>query len=414
MTQPDPSFPVRLLSRVEGRRDEQLSFLMELSRRNSFSWNKAGTDSVGRMVADKLAGAFPRHRVVPLEKVGDLHLFSNVGPGEKSIYVVAHMDTVFPPEHPFKEVWIEGDKLHGPGTGDMKAGVVTSIYAALVLQDLGAMDRVPLTLVFSGDEEVGAVASRGVFQEEVPRALACLVVEGAGPEGEIVLSRFGKMGARLECRGQDTHVGAKELKKASAVLELAHKTVGIEGINGTIPDARLNVGRVEGGLGPATIPGAAEALLDIRWKDQAHRDALVERIREVVARNELPGCSSELVIMNERPAWPPTPGTEALGSLIREAGAQVGQEIGFEHRMGTSDSNFFGAAGVPTVDGMGPVCAGYHTPQELVYISSVPRRTALLAAGLVKVAEAWEGEGGEGPEGAPRRARGRPARGAAP
>jgi glutamate carboxypeptidase len=368
---------------------------MELVTENSFSWNKEGTDRVAAKVVEKLGPVLPIHRVVEQEKVGDLRLLSNVSFGEKSIYVLAHMDTVFPPDHPFQECWIEGNRLRGPGAGDMKAGVVTVIYAALALAEAGVLDRVPLTLVFAGDEEVGAVASRATYGEEIRHALACLVVEGAGKEGEIVLSRFGKIGGRLECRGRDQHVGAKELQKASAILEMAHKTIGIEELNGSFPDTRLNVGKVEGGLGPATIPASATALLDVRWKDQSHRDRIVDAIREVVSRKELPGCASELVILNERPAWPATPGTERLAALVQEAGAEVGQTIGFEHRMGSSDSNFFGAAGVPTVDGIGPICEGYHTAEEFVYISSISQRTILLANSLVKVAAALSEPGPE-------------------
>jgi glutamate carboxypeptidase len=295
-------------------------------------------------------------------------------------------------------VWIEGETLRGPGTGDMKAGVASVVYAAEALAEAGLLEAVPLTLVFSGDEEVGAVTSREVFRAEAENALACLTVEGAGTKGEIVLSRFGKIGGRLECHGRDQHVGARDLRKASAILELAHKAIAFEGINGTVPDARLNVGKVEGGLGPATIPAQATALVDIRWKDQGNRDLLVERIREVAAREDLPGCHTEFVVINERPAWVPTPGTERLAELVRSAGEGVGQEIGFEDRMGSSDANFFGAAGVPTVDGLGPLCAGYHTADEYVSIPSLRDRTLLLAVSLLTVARAaeggWPGEDG--------------------
>jgi glutamate carboxypeptidase len=78
-----------------------------------------------------------------------------------------------------------------------------------------------------------------------------------------------------------------------------------------------------------------------------------------------------------------------LADLVRSVAGELGDPIGQEHRMGTSDSNFFGSAGVPTVDGLGPICKGYHTPEEFVYISSIPRRTALLAAALPAVAEAF-------------------------
>jgi len=370
---------------VQDHAGEQLRFVMELSRQNSFSYNKPGTDRVAAMILDKIAGLFPVHRVVGQTEVGDLHLLSTV-PGGKSIYLLGHMDTVFPPEHPFQGCRIEGDRLHGPGAGDMKAGLATIVYSVLALAEAGALERIPLTVVLAGDEEIGAVFSREVYEEERGKALACLVVEGAGDRGEIVVSRNGKIGAQVDCRGRDQHVGAKDLAKASAILELAHKVLGLEALNGTLSGVRVNVGKVEGGLGPATIPAAAKALVDVRWEDQKVRDALVEKLGEVVDREDLPGCRSELTIMNERSAWTWTEGTQKLADLIRAVSEDMGRPIGQEHRLGTSDSNWFGCAGVPTVDGLGPICKGYHTAEEFVYISSIPERTALVAASLLALA----------------------------
>jgi glutamate carboxypeptidase len=371
---------------IQAHAADQLQFVIDLSHQNSFSYNKSGTDAVAGMVMEKMKGLFPYHRVVEQAEVGNLHLLSTVEEG-KSIYLLGHLDTVFPPDHPFKACWLEGDELHGPGCGDMKAGIATIVYSALALQEAGVLERIPLTIVLGGDEEIGAVTSRPVYENERKNALACLVVEGAGVNREIVVSRNGKIGARVDAKGQDQHVGAVDLRKASAVLELAHKTIELEGLNGEFPGARVNVGKVQGGLGPATIPAEASALIDVRWEDQSVRDDLVARLEEVVGAEDLPGCSSRLTIMNERSAWPLTDGTQRLADLIKGVSAGLGHTIQQEHRLGTSDSNFFGCAGVPTVDGLGPICKGYHTPEEFVYISSIGERTALVACSLMAIAE---------------------------
>jgi glutamate carboxypeptidase len=364
---------------------EQLQFVIDLSHQNSYSHNKAGTDRVAEMILDRIGGALPVHRVVEQGDVGDLHILGTVAEG-KSIYLLGHMDTVFPPDHPFRTCRIEGDRLHGPGCGDMKAGLATIVYSLLALADAGALDRIPLKVVLAGDEEIGAITSRSVYEEEREKALAALVVEGAGAAGEIVVSRNGKIGARLDCYGKDQHVGAVHLQKASAVVELAHKAIRLEAINGVLPGARINVGKVEGGLGPATIPAQAHALIDVRWEDQGIRDELVEEVARVTGVHDLPGCRSELTILNERSAWPLTESTQRLADLIKGVSEDLGRPIGQEHRMGTSDSNFFGCAGVPTVDGLGPICEGYHTAEEFVYISSIPERTALVANSLLAIA----------------------------
>jgi len=385
----DASVRDKTVAFVQGHAAEQLQFVIDLSHQNSYSHNKAGTDRVAEMVLAKIGPLFPFHRVVEQPEVGNLHLLSTVEEG-KSIYLLGHMDTVFPPDHSFRECFVEGDKLHGPGSGDMKAGIATIVYSVLALAESGVLEQIPLTVVLGGDEEIGAVTSRPIYEEEREKALACLVVEGAGVNREIVVSRNGKIGARLDCHGQDQHVGAVDLQKASAVLELAHKTISLEGLNASFPGVRVNVGKIAGGLGPATIPAEAHALIDIRWEDQEIRDALVGKIEEVVAGEDLPGCRSQLTIMNERSAWPWTEGTQKLADLIKKVGADLGYPVEQEHRLGTSDSNFFGCAGVPTVDGLGPICKGYHTAEEFVYISSISERTALVAASLMAIAEGLE------------------------
>lgn len=387
MTPGDPNTARTMVQFIDEHADEQLRYLIALSRQNSYSWNKPGTDQVAAMILARIGSAFPFHRVVEQTNVGDLHVLSNVAPDVKSVYVLAHMDTVFPPEHPFRECWVDGDELHGPGTGDMKAGIATLVYAILALQDARVLDHIPLTVLLVGDEEVGAVTSRPIHEEEAQKALACLVVEGAGANGEVVLSRYGKIGGRLECDGRDQHVGTPNQNKASAVLELAHKTIKIEGLNGSLPETRLNVGKVEGGLGPATVPAFATALVDVRWKDQAHRDVLLEMVERVLSQTDVPACSSKFLILNERPAWPLTGGTRLLADLVKAAGAELGQEIGEQHRAGSSDSNFYGAAGVPTVDGLGPYCEGYHTAKEFVKIPTIKDRTGLLANSLLRLAD---------------------------
>ena len=385
MSGPDLALGQRLSAYVRDSAPEQLQFVIDLSNQNSFSYNKEGTDRVAVMILEKIGGLFPVHRVVEHQEVGNLHLLSTVESGE-SIYLLGHMDTVFPPDHPFNECRLEGGKLHGPGSGDMKAGIATIVYSVLALHEAGVLGKIPLTVILGSDEEMGAVYSRAVYEEEREKALACLVVEGAGVDREIVVSRNGKIGARVDCRGQDQHVGAVDLQKASAALELAYKTIALEGLNGTLPGVRVNVGKVGGGLGPATIPAEAHALIDVRWEDQSVRDELVGRIEDVVGREDLPGCRSEVTIMNERSAWPLTDGTQQLADLIKEVSLEMGHPIQQEHRLGTSDSNFFGCAGVPTIDGLGPICKGYHTAEEFVYVSSIPERTALVARSLLALA----------------------------
>jgi glutamate carboxypeptidase len=119
--------------------------------------------------------------------------------------------------------------------------------------------------------------------------------------------------------------------------------------------------------------------MDIRWEQEIHRAEMMAKIEAILAVPSVPGCRSGFEIVNSRPAMPGNDKNNILIDLVHGAGKDLGQEIPTEHRRGTSDANFFGAAGVPTLDGFGPVSDGDHTQGEYIEVSSLKERTALTA-----------------------------------
>jgi glutamate carboxypeptidase len=261
----------------------------------------------------------------------------------------------------------------------MKGGLAVIVYALRSLHHAGILSRSNVTLILSADEEIGAVTSRPIYERERLNAAACLVAECAGPSGEVVVSRNGKAGLRLDCSGEDRHVGKVSDNKKSAVLEMAHKVIALEALNLSLPGVSINVGKIDGGLGPCTVPVEASCLVDIRWVEEKHYQAALRRIQDMVDEPACPGCACTLAVLNHRPAMPLTSETEALYDAVERLARSIGMSVGSEHRQGTSDANFFGSAGIPTVDGLGPVCLDDHTPDERIHIPSLSARTTLLA-----------------------------------
>lgn len=372
-----------ILSFLNSNTQEQIQFVIDLCNQNSYSYNIEGIDRIARMILDRLNGILPEHKVIKQKNTANHHILK-INPSAKSIYLVGHMDTVFPPDHPFQKCQVYGNELNGPGTGDMKGGLTVFIYALKALKEVDLLDKLSLTLILNSDEEIGSITSKSIFLEERKKALCCLVSECAGINGEIVISRNGKMGARIDCTGEDRHVGFGIHEKASAILELAHKIIFIENLNSSLPGVSLNVGKIEGGLGPSTVPGYASSLIDIRWEKEEHKEILLNTINTELSQVSQPGCHSELTILNSRPAMPRSKSNEGLFQIIQNVGRSLRQEVLPEHRRGTSDANFFGAFGVPTLDGLGPICKRDHTPNESIKISSLKERSALTALFLVE------------------------------
>jgi glutamate carboxypeptidase len=371
---------------IDNESEGQVDFLIELCNQNSYTFHKGGTDRVSALILDKLEGIFPFCEKVEQEKTGDHHILKRSEKG-KAIYLLGHMDTVFPPDHPFQTCRKEGEWICGPGTADMKGGLVVMVYALRVLAQAGVLEDLNIAMILGADEENGSTSSQRIYEQERGNASVCLGGECAGKNGEIVVSRFGKAGGRLVCAGQDQHVSTATQGKASAILEIAHKAVAFESLNGLFPDMLVNVGCIEGGLGPSTVPAQASFLFDLRWEKEEHSIPLFERLHEIVSISENPRCKSSMTLLNRRPAFSRSQKTKELLLSLNKTAEELGQKISSEHRRGTSDANYFGAAGVPTLDGFGPIGVMDHTPEERILIPSIKGRTALLAHFLCAINE---------------------------
>ena len=268
----------------------------------------------------------------------------------------------------------------------MKGGLAVFVYALKALHQTGFLKKLNITLILGSDEENGSSTSRSLYEKERENASVCLVAECAGENGEIVVSRNGKAGGRLECRGRGQHVATATRKKQSAILGIAHILIALESLNEFLPGIMVNVGRIEGGLGPGTVPADASFLFDLRWENEDHFGLLLEQIQKIVSESETAQSQSSFTILNHRPAMPHSKETERLLSCLKRTADSIGQDILTEHRRGTSDGNYFAAAGVPTLDGFGPVGLRDHTPDERILISSLKERTALLSLFLLDLA----------------------------
>lgn len=372
----------KVIDLIEGWEEEQIDFVIALCEQNSYTFNTKGNDCISSLILERLEGIFPIHHITEQDNVGDHHILRTRDEGD-AVYLLGHTDTVFPPDHPFQVCHKDGLWLNGPGTADMKGGLAVMVYALKALKHAECLEPLNLTMILGGDEENGSVTSCKIYEDERKRASACLVGECAGENGQIVVSRNGKAGGRVECRGLDSHVSTVSDDKASAILELAHKVIAFESLNDTFPNVRVNVGQFEGGLGPSTVSANAHFLFDLRWQDEKHYPPLLERAQKIVSQSEQPNCSSHLEILNHRPAMPLNRKTEKILIQLRKVAEEMGQDIFTEHRRGTSDGNYFGALGIGTLDGFGPIGVGDHTPNERIWIPSLKSRTALLALFLL-------------------------------
>lgn len=346
------------------------------------SRDAAAVNRLADRVADEAAAAgLSVARIPGRDGFGDvLKLESRADDNGPRLLVLSHIDTVHPVGTlaeglPWRQ---EGDKLFGPGVYDMKAGAYAAIEAYRALTAAGRAPKLPLTILVMPDEEAGSPTGRAVIEAEAARAAAALVVEPARDGGRIVTARNGAARYRLKATGKPAHSGSRHQDGASAIREIAAKTVGLESMTDYAKGLTVNVGVIEAGTAVNVIPARAEAEIDIRVPDLETAAAVEARMAALKA--EIPGVTLEVSGGLNRPPMERTAAVSALFDHARELAEGLGFALETVPRTGGgSDGNFTAALGVPTLDGLGIDGDGAHTLGEHILISSIKPRTALLA-----------------------------------
>jgi glutamate carboxypeptidase len=369
--------PTSIVAGLQVRLPELLADLEELVRCESPS---ADLPAVRRS-ADLIAELGRRRLGVPAELVqvgGCSHLRWRFGPGPNRIIILAHHDTVWPigtlATHPWS---VSGNIIRGPGTVDMKAGLLQAVYALQLLMEQG----VPLDgvcLLVTGDEEIGSPTSRSLIEHEAGGCVASLVLEGAGPRGKLKTGRKGTSWYRIEILGRAAHAGGEPEKGINSAVELAHLILRIAAMG--VPELGTTVTPTVAGAGTTTntVPARAFLNIDVRARTAAEQQRVDAGMHALTAT--LPGAG--LTVQGE-PNRPPMEASS--GAELFDRAVLLGRELGLAELVqttvgGGSDGNFTAGVGVPTLDGLGAVGGGAHADDEHILLDQLVPRTALLTA----------------------------------
>ncbi|MBO9626515.1 MAG: M20 family metallopeptidase [Microbacterium sp.] len=325
-------------------------------------------DAVAEM-GRRLLGVAPERVTVD----GCAHLRWRFGAGDR-VLVLGHHDTVWPlatiRSHPAEVV---DGVLRGPGSFDMKAGLVIAFHALAALPDLDGV-----TLLVTGDEEPGSHTSRALIEDEARRCAAALVLEAAGPGGALKTGRKGVSRYEVRVRGRAAHAGLEPELGVNATIELSHQIQAVADLAAPGLGTTVTPTRMSGGTTTNTVPADASFAVDVRARTAAEQQRTHEAI--LALRPRLDGA---VVSVEGGVNRPPLDEASSAG-LFRRAQA-VAARLGMEplRQMavgGASDGNFTAGVGTPTLDGLGAVGGGAHADDEHVIVAELPRRTALLSA----------------------------------
>jgi glutamate carboxypeptidase len=367
---------------LQRRLDDYLTDLRILVSIDSGSEHKAGVDAINDWLAARLTAlgcTVERH---PQPNLGDNLLATLRGHGRGRIMLLGHSDTVYPvgiaAQRPMT---IQEDKILGPGTCDMKAGLLSGLYALEALQHIDFADFEAIHYLCVSDEESHPRPSIPLIRETARQADAVLTLEAARANGDVVTARKGVRWYTLEAFGQAAHAGVEPEKGRSATLALVKQLAELDQFNSWRDGVTVNIGVIEGGTLPNVVANYAKARLDLRaWTDE-EMEQLAQIIERQFAASPLPGVSLKMTVEDGSvtPAMPYTPAVAQLELLAREAAQSLDFDLRGARTGGSSDAAFAAAEGIPVLDGLGPIGGLDHSPNEYIELSSIVPRTALLA-----------------------------------
>ena len=299
------------------------------------------------------------------------------GPGP-TVLVLGHADTVWPcgTAADWRFARANG-RWSGPGVGDMKACLVLAAAALEALVEVAAPTAGTVRFLVIPDEEAGSIASRKTIEAAASTASVCLTLEAARANGGLVTSREAVGAMHLESFGVACHVtdpGPHQnaltplVAVATALTELSHH------------GATANIGVLSGGSARQIVPESAEAWIDLRAVTTEAAEELAAAVSECMAQ----ACAVEgveFVVTGgvTRPAFPRMPGTVELYERAAVTALVLDTSLVEVAERGGSDASFAAALGVPTLDGLGPICHGSCSRDEWIEEASLAVYGAVFA-----------------------------------
>jgi glutamate carboxypeptidase len=332
-------------------------------------------EAVARVGTDRL-GVVPE-RIV---RGGCTHLRWRLGAGPSRVLLLGHHDTVWPMGSlAIRPFTVEGGVLRGPGCFDMKAGLAMAFHAVAALRAAsGGPDMTGVTILVTGDEELGSPSSRALIEAEAAGCAAALVLEAAADGGALKIERKGVSIYELRVQGRAAHAGLAPQDGVNASVELAHQVLAVAGLADPAAGTTVTPTLLSAGTTANTVPAAGRLAVDVRARTGAEQSRVDRGLRALAP--VVPGARLEVAGGANRP-----PLAAAASATLYARATELAGELGFAPPPsasvgGGSDGNFTAGIGTPTLDGLGAVGGGAHADDEHVIVAELPRRTALVAA----------------------------------
>lgn len=369
---------------------------------NSGSTHVAGLGRMRKVLEDNffwLKGDMDVIPLPPMEVVSDEGVASTQALGEVirirkrrnapiRLLLVGHYDTVYGENHPFQVPrFLDENTLNGPGVADLKGGLVVMLKALEALEMSPWAEQIGWEVILNPDEEIGSVGSAKILAEGAKWAQVGLIYEPAMADGTLAGARKGSGNFTVTVSGRAAHAGRNPRDGRNAVVAAAQIAQQLYALNEAREGVLVNPARFHGGGALNVVPDRATLKFNLRTSSVADEGWLLSEINRIT--EPFRGQDGFDCVLHGHFTRAPKPlcgRNEALFQLVRQVGAELGQEIRWKDTGGACDGNNLYSHGLPNVDTLGVIGGNIHSEDEFMRVDSLTSRAQLSALLLMQLA----------------------------
>lgn len=374
-------------TKAAGYKVESLQLLEQLVNIDTGTGQDKGLDQVVAIVTGELAKLGAKIELVTSAPMAGKNVVATfTGTGKTRILLIAHMDTVFKPgtaaERPFR---IAGGRAYGPGVCDDKGGIVAGLYALKILHEINFTSFATLTLMLNTNEEVGSIGSRRLIESLARKSDVAFNLEAGRAGDALVIWRKGNATIDLTVKGHAAHAGNEPEKGRNAAMEAAYQMLQLSKLADAEKLTTVNFTVVHSGDRPNVIPDLATAKADVRCVTPEEFDRVEKDLAEAIKNKLIPDTQVTATLTRGFSPLLRNAKTDALVTTAQAVYTELGLKLGAEGAGGAADSSLCAGVGTPTLDGLGIVGAGGHSPDEYAELDSIVPRFYLLTRLIMEV-----------------------------
>ncbi|MGB1253501.1 MAG: M20/M25/M40 family metallo-hydrolase [Candidatus Promineifilaceae bacterium] len=360
---------------------QYLEMLRQMVEINSYTANAAGVNELASVTSEMFAELGFSAESIPcgVTEYGDHLVLTRTGTGPHKIGLVSHLDTVFPSEEEIANDFhwrVEGERIYGPGTVDIKGGTVAIYMLMDAMQRFApvAYESITWVVLLDSAEERGGGGNFGQVCLDRLRdgGLANLVFEAGAYEGDfypILVKRKGSASYRVTVEGRSSHAGTSHTEGANAIVQMADVIQQIASFTDYERELTFNVGRVEGGVVTNRVPHEAVAYLEMRcyesdvFEDGVAKMMALNHYSTVRAVSDQFPCKVTVELLGQMAPWSRNEGSENAFAHWSAAAEELEVTAVQTWRGGLSDGNMTWRE-VPTLDALGPAGGNGHCSER--------------------------------------------------